>query len=239
VVITTCTLKSLKSMKSMKTLKSIFDQCWFRAKHVYEILFVQFFQKFFRIPYIILDIYGFAKKLIWKLRYFWRPLVKHRKIAVAAAAAKQENRQPPKIAFGIIQDVAAWTKTLEILIPHIQPHHSILVPKQGKDQKSHHPHRSYRESEALHPTLGTLHVNRNVLDYQKTVREFHGHTEPLILYVLQAATLFPVWLGCWMRIATCRTDWQWIHIFINLVNEHISDQSFQRERESKARAEER
>jgi hypothetical protein len=38
------------------------------------------------------------------------------------------------------QDFAAWTKTLVILIACIHPQLSTLVPKQRKDQRSHHPH---------------------------------------------------------------------------------------------------
>jgi hypothetical protein len=72
--------------------------------------------------------------------------MKHKKIAAAAAAGKQENGQPAKIVFGMYQDLAAWTKTLVILIAHIHPHLSTLVPKRGKDQRSHHPHLLYTKN---------------------------------------------------------------------------------------------
>jgi hypothetical protein len=59
----------------MKTLKSIFNQCWFRAKYVYEILFVEFLYIFFRIPHIILDIYGCAKNCL-KTKVFLKTVSK-------------------------------------------------------------------------------------------------------------------------------------------------------------------
>jgi hypothetical protein len=58
-----------------------------------------------------------CKKKIWKLRYSWRPLVKHRKIA-AAATAKGDDYNPTEIAFGLYLPVAAGPKTIHNQIVH-------------------------------------------------------------------------------------------------------------------------
>ena len=66
-VLTTHTLKS-------RYIFSIFDQCWFRARYVRDILFVEFFHIFFRIPHTILVFVRLCKKIDLKTKVFLKTI---------------------------------------------------------------------------------------------------------------------------------------------------------------------
>jgi hypothetical protein len=89
--------------------------------------------------------HNFGYKWLWKffffkLRYFWRPLVKHRKIAAAAAAAKGNDYNPTEIAFWPYLAVAAWPKTIHNHIVHSHHHLSRGRRNWKSHQDPQHPH---------------------------------------------------------------------------------------------------